>query len=693
MDSHTPPPPPTGPHFRVPQRPPAKVTSGKAIAAFVLGLFSLFFWFVTAIPALILALMARSDIRRDPERVSGGGLALGGALLALIGLVLPPLLMTVLVGVMPGGGIERFAGGPRIAHIHLSGPVVDVTTYQSPFSLFGVQAVSLVDLLRVMNNIEEDDEVRALVLTVDGFSFGAGQREEIVQAFDSLKEAGKQIYVHTTTLDTQSYALFSHATHLSMAPTDLLFLTGLYGEGLYIENALDALHADFQVIHIGEFKAAGEMFTRTGPSPEAEANQNWLMDSLYETLVESMAAARGIAPDRLREIIDGGPYTVGEARELGLIDSIQFVDDFVDRIEEDHPGARIDNDYFPRLYQQWQNDPGKPMTDLLPEQGNGRRSNPIIGIINVEGPILPGYGGNAPLGTDPGAYGDVLRKIIENAEEDPDIAAVVVRVNSPGGSVTASEVILHALNELQETKPVVVSMGDVAASGGYYVACMADHIFADPSTITGSIGVVSGKLVVGGTLDEVGINVHPYERGENADIFSMAVPFSDTQVERLRESMEQAYAVFQEHVEDGRGEKLAQPVNELAGGRVYTGVQARELGLVDELGSLRDAVQYAAKLAQLPDYNVQLLPERQDFWTMFLNELSGTGERPSDLHTLAQTTANRLIDGANLPPEARLFGQLDPRHARALYRALLAAHLLQREPILALDLQLLNVWQ
>lgn len=698
MDSTQPPPPPPPPRppygpppqFRVPQRPPAKITSGKAIAAFVLGLFSLFFWFVTAIPALILALMARADIRRDPERVSGSGLAAGGAVLALIGLILPPLVAGLLMSVFPGGGVDRFAGGPRMAHVHLSGPLVDVSTYQSPFSLFGAQAISLVDLLRVMNRVEDDDDVKGIIFTVDGFYFGSAQREELTDAFQSLKDAGKEIYVHTTTLDTQSYALFAHATHLSMAPTDLLFLTGLYGEGLYIKDLLDAIEAEFQVIHIGEFKSAGEMFTRSGPSPAADANQNWLMDSLYAALLASIAEAREMEPSYVEELVDGGPYTVEEALELDLIDSVWFVDDFVDGVEEQHRGIAIDNDYYARLNQEWQEDPSAPMTDLLRGQGSGRRGNPMVGIINIEGPILPGYGGNATLGTDPAAYGDVLRKIIDNAADDPDIAAVVVRVNSPGGSVTASEVILHALTELQEQKPVVVSMGDVAASGGYYVACRADHIFADTSTITGSIGVVSGKLVLGGTWDELGIDWHPYKRGENADIFSTTVPFNDVQVARIRESMEKAYDVFKDHVVAGRGELLTDPIEELAAGRVFTGVQALDAGLVDEVGTLRDAVRYAAELAGVDNYNAQLLPEWQDFWTMFFQDLSGTGERPSDLEAFARQTVAKLT-GSSAPEGYAMFRELEPARARGLAQALLALHLMQQERVVALDLQLLNL--
>src|SRR5205085_4145641 len=228
-----------------------------------------------------------------------------------------------------------------------------------------------------------------------------------------------------------------------------------------------------------------------------------------------------------------------------------------------------------------------------------------VGIVYVDGTIALGTGKSSPFGGATGAHSTDIRKALDDAARDDSIKAVVLRVDSPGGSAVASEIILDATRRVKAKKPFVVSMGDVAGSGGYYVACASDVIFADESTITGSIGVVSGKLVTSGAWKKIGVTFKSYKRGENAGMLSSDEPFSKTERERMQGYMDEIYNVFKGHVVAIRGKKLAKPIDELAGGRVYTGKQALELGLVDRIGTLEDAIQYVAKEAKVSGYEVR----------------------------------------------------------------------------------------
>ena len=240
-----------------------------------------------------------------------------------------------------------------------------------------------------------------------------------------------------------------------------------------------------------------------------------------------------------------------------------------------------------------------------------------------------------------------------------------MRVDSPGGSATASEIILSATERVKSKKPFVVSMGNVAASGGYYVACGADTIFADESTITGSIGVVGGKLATTDLWKKAGIKWKGYQRGTNASILSSQQVFTPEQRKRMQAWMDEIYGVFKGHVTDARGDKLKKPIDELAGGRVYTGRQALDLGLVDRLGTLDDAVKFIAEEANLADYEVRVVPEPKNFIEQILEEAEGQKEDPKRISLAASHSPETLVNAA-LP----YLKQLDPRRVRAVTNAL-----------------------
>jgi protease-4 len=296
----------------------------------------------------------------------------------------------------------------------------------------------------------------------------------------------------------------------------------------------------------------------------------------------------------------------------------------------------------------------------------------------VEGAIVPGRPQPSPFGSQGIAYSDPIRKALDKAAQDDSVKAVVLRVNSPGGSAVASEIILQATRRVAAKKPLVVSMGDVAGSGGYYVACGTETIFADASTITASIGVVAGKLVTKEMWESIGINWHPIQRGKNADMLATAEVFSDEQKQIMQSWMDEVYEVFKNHVVSARGDRLAKPIDEIAGGRVYTGQQALELGLVDRLGSLRDAVDFAADKAELKSgqYDVRVIPKPKNLMELMLSDLVGESDEDGEISYRPLRPLQPIWEAVGT-----LIDRLQPQHVAALKRSLIQLEILQQEGI------------
>lgn len=571
-----------------------------------------------------------------------------------------------------------------VAHFHLSGalsesPVVD------PFGLMAGQVTSLSGLVDRLEKAADDEAVKAVVLTYDGMSFGFGQMEELREAIGRVQAADKRVYVHAEMMMTFQYALLCAGDDLSVAPESPVWLTGLYGEGLYVKDLLAKIGVEADMMAMGAYKSAGELFTRSGPSEAAAENINWIFDSYYGSLVAMIAESRDKTPEQVRALIDKGPYMADEALEKGLIDAIETRQAFVARVKEEIEGpVVVDNRYGRKKGPQINLTSPFAFFSIFAEMFKTpeRSQKDAVAVVYVEGPILPGHSQPSPFGATSAAFSGDIRKALEKAAKDPSVKSVVMRVSSPGGSAGASDVILNATRQVKAKKPFVVSMGNVAGSGGYYVSCAADTIFADKVTITASIGVVGGKLITKSMWDKLGINWVPYKRGARADIFNSDRPFNDDEHDVLERYMREVYDVFKGHVVKGRGDKLAKPIEEMAGGRVYTGQQALELGLVDEIGGLHQAVAYAAAQASLDDYEVRVIPEPQDFLTMLMGQQSGAGERPTDISVSA---ASSLLAGH--PTLAGLFELLrktEPERAGALYQALQRIELVRDEGVITM---------
>ena len=569
-----------------------------------------------------------------------------------------------------------------VAHFHLSGELTE-SEIEDPFGLTAGQVTSLRTLVSWMEEAGKDDEVKAVVLTYDSMSLGFGQLEEIREAIAGLKAAGKKVYVHAEGMNIFVYSLLCSGNDLSVAPQSALWFIGIYTESIYVKDMLEKIGVQGDFLHMGDYKSAAEIFTRTGPSEPAEENINWLLDGYYESLVEMISQSRDMSAEQVRELIDNGPYLAEQAMEKGLIDAVETREEFLARIKDEIEGwIKIDNRYghqktfeinlanpfaFFTLLSEMLNPPQEPQKDS-------------VALIYVEGAILPGHSQPGLFGQSGIAFSGDIRKALEVAVKDDSVKAVIMRVDSPGGSAEASEVILNATKLVKNEKPFVVSMGNVAGSGGYYVSCGADTIFADEVTITASIGVVGGKLITADMWDKLGVNWIGYKRGANADFLNSLQPFDDSQRQVLEDYMQKIYDVFKDHVAEGRAGKLTKPIDQIAGGRVYTGKQALELGLVDKIGGINQAIDYAAAQASLEDYEVRIIPRPKDIITQLIEEYSGQGERPTDI--IMPDAA--VLFGGN-PSFRSLFELLrkaEPQRAKALYQALMRIELIRRENVI-----------
>jgi protease IV len=565
----------------------------------------------------------------------------------------------------------------EIAVFTLSGPITETPTPDDP--LFGsIGSESLKSLVERMDKAVADENVKAAVLMLGDTSVGYAQLSEIRGAVDRLKEAGKPVYAHADSVKFGSYLLLSGASRLSIEPQGDVWVNGIYGEQVFLRGLFDMLGIKPDFLTCGDYKSAGEMFTRSEPSPEAAEMTDWLYDGIFEAMLKLIASGRDVDVDKARAWVDHGLYTSREAREKGLIDAVETRREF-----EAHLKSEYGEDLkFNKKYGQKSGttiDPNNPFAvlqlwaQILAGPQTRKSTKDAVAVVYIDGPIMEGSPSRSLFGAVGGAFSTPLRKALHEVAEDDTIKAVVLRVSSPGGSVVASEIILNASRQVAEEKPLVISMGDVAGSGGYYVTCGTDTIYAEEATITGSIGVIAGKLVTTDMFRRFGVNFSPVQRGENAGMLSGFKPFTEKEEADLQAWMDEVYGVFKEHVTKARGDKLKKPIDEIAGGRVYTGRQALELGLVDKIGGLSAAISDAAGKAGLEEgkYEVRVHPRPKNFLEDLFADL-GPQKKEDDKHL-----STELLNAAGPALQT-----IDPQRMHLLQQALRQLDILQKEGVM-----------
>lgn len=515
--------------------------------------------------------------------------------------------------------------------------------------LLGGSTLDLVRLRAGLKNAAEDPGVHGIVLRVGAPGMSLGQVGEIRTLLAAFRQRGKFVASVLESADTMGYYLATVANEVYLDRSCTLQLVGLEMQSYFLGEALSSLGLRADLVRIGEYKGAYEHFTRAEASPAyLEAMQSTL-DSLFETLVEGIAESRGVEPADVREWIDGGPYTPERALGAGLIDHLVYRDEIkaqIDRL------GRIDSRSVPM--------------SAYAEQ-SGLTTAGAIGLIVVDGMIVEGEGdGVSPLGQL--ASAERVQQALRQARESEQIEAVVVRVNSPGGTLSASEALWREIKITNAVKPVVVSMSDLAASGGYYIATAARRILAHPGTLTGSIGVFGGKVVIGDLLDRFNVRVVTARRGRKAGMFDLHRSFDDEERQAMRALLRAGYDQFIERVAEGRN-KESEAVETMAQGRVWTGKQALDRGLIDQLGGLDSALAEACRLAGIsrgsPSAEFVLLPPARTLYEL----LTRRGARSRYLLDLGRDVG----DGARaLPALLELargvseYGVLDGGHSLAM---------------------------
>ncbi len=592
----------------------------------------------------------------------------------------------VVAGTSPGTAAEKEdAKAPTMAVFTFGGQITEAPLGDD--FLFATSSESFKDLLARLKKVEKDETAKGVVLLVSDVSLGRSQIEEVRQVLHQIKAAGKEVVAHADSMSMGTYLLLSAANRISVVPTGDIWINGLYGESPYLRELLDKLgiKPDYQTC--GNYKSAGEMFMRNGPSPAAQENLDWLMDGIFDAYLRLIAEGRNVDVAQVRAWIDHGIYSAEAAKEAGIIDDVQYRQGFVDDLKKKYGDDLVFDKKFGKekgLEIDFSSPLGilKFYGELLSGPKKKDTKKDAIAIVYVEGVILPGASDPSgfPFLSGGIAYSTPIAKALDKAADDENIKAVVLRVDSPGGSAVASEIILNATKRVAAKKPFVVSMGNVAGSGGYYVACGTQTIFADSTTITGSIGVVSGKFATTNMWNKIGVHWSAVKRGANAGMLASDDVFTEQQRDLMQNWMDEIYGVFKGHVVAVRGEKLSKSIDELAGGRVYTGKQALELGLIDKLGGLDDAIEFAAKEAKLEDYDVRVIPRPKGLMEMLMSDLQGGDTDNKTLSLAVQRISPApasLIEMAL--PELKA---LEPRRLRSVLAALKQMELMQDEHVM-----------
>ncbi|MCP5070163.1 MAG: hypothetical protein GY946_26650, partial [bacterium] len=474
-------------------------------------------------------------------------------------------------------GVARgmFGRGPVWLRLRLTSPVPELA---AP-AWFGQREprLSLLDVLRVLDVAKDDPDVGGVAIRLLGPPGGASRVESLRRAIGAVTEAGKPVVIWSESLTTQELWLASAASRVVIPPSGSVHLLGFRFEGFFLRDLLHKLGVRADVLRVGEFKSAGEILTRSGHSEEARAQLETLADDLFETLVRDVATGRGLSEEQVRGHVDRGLLTAARAEEAGLVDACQYPDELERMLCELVPAAC--NDDKPRLL-----DASTYIALRASDSGFQPLLQPAPRIVYVaaRGGIGRGQGLR-------GIAADTYRRLLEPLAEREDVLGVVLRVDSPGGEGVASDLLCRAVRRVSEQKPIVVSMGDTAASGGYFLAASATAILGEATTVTGSIGVVGGKLDFSELYERVGVGRDAVERGAQSGLHSEARGFTPSERRALRDELGALYELFLERVAQGRG-RSRDEIHALAQGRVWSGVGAVHHGLLDGLGGPLEAL-------------------------------------------------------------------------------------------------------
>ena len=503
------------------------------------------------------------------------------------------------------------------------------------FSAFNGTVPVLHDYLDALDNARTDPRITGLVVRIAPLETGWAKLEEIRNHLLAFRASGKPsiCYLGYDGIQNQEYYLASACQQIWLVPTTPVSIRGMMAEAVFVRGTLDKLKIVPEYYHIAEFKTAGNTFTEKKFTPAHKEEVESLLHSVYEQYLGDTSKARGMSRDEFEAILNRGPLATGDALASKVVDKLGYWDQVQDFFKRRAGGW---NPISLNSYRTSLNAPNFALQK--------------IAIVYASGLIVSGSSGTTPAG---GSImgGDSVAADIRKARMDSSIKAIVLRVDSGGGSVVGSEVIRREVELAHEVKPVVVSMSDVAASGGYWIASPADKIVADPNTITGSIGVLIGKLNVSGLFNLLGVSTDYVATSDNATLFSAQQNFTPAQRDYIEKSLHETYDEFTKGVAAGR-KMSVEAVDKVGKGRVWSGAQAKDLGLVDELGGTDQAIEVAKRLAHIPasdSVRIVRLPEEKNFFQQLLEREK---EQMNESRSLEATLQHIL--GLMEPIQARL---------------------------------------
>jgi len=536
-----------------------------------------------------------------------------------VGLILGLILVAVLVSAA-GMALIYFAarGGPEVRdnatlYLQVDPTLVEVEPGGVVSQFMGTQPTvrSVVDALR---KAAVDRRIKSVVLVPRGGAALWGKVQEVRDAVLEFRKSGKPIVAYLEYGAEQEYYLASACDKVYLMPAASLDLRGLATYELFLRGALDKIGAYPDLMHIGDYKTAANTFTEQGYTPAHREMAESLNRDLYSQLLRGIGDGRGKSEEEVRALLDHGPYLAKDAVAAGLVDDLAYEDELDDKSNLGGAKQRVDAAKYREVS----------------TASVGLDKGPKIAVLYLVGVIASGESSfDSPGGEVTGS--DTVLAWLRKVRADNSIRAIVLRIDSPGGSAIASDVIWREVMLTRNVKPVVASMGDVAASGGYYVAMPAHAIVAQPGTLTGSIGVVVGKFVLGGTMNKLGVNVDGVESGKYAGMLSPVRPYSAEERARIMQQMQATYDIFVEKAAESRA-TTPEKIDAIAQGRVWTGRQARDLNLIDELGGLWDAIALAKQRAKLdPSRHVELeiYPPRRSVLDIVANPFGSTSMRSS----------------------------------------------------------------
>lgn len=529
-----------------------------------------------------------------------------------ITLLLVMLIFFGVIGAIASSGDSTTVLKPNsVYELTLEGALVD-RSQDDPFSgIFGKalgkpseNSIGLDDVLKNIEKAKNDDNIVGIYLKGGSLSGGIASIKEIRNALIDFKKSGKFIVAYADNYSQRMYYLVSVADKVLINPQGMLELKGLASQTMYFKNTLDKLGIEMQIVKVGTFKSAVEPLIMTKMSDANRLQVNVFMHSIWNTILKEISASRKIPEEKLNSYADEMLMfqPTEKSKQYGLVDSLVYIDQVDSVLRKCVKGMKKDDKLvFVK----------NSAMNKVPDTGKYDKSK--VALIYAVGEI-----------TDTEGEGIVARdmvKTINDVEKDSAVKAVVFRISSPGGSAYASEQIWHALNKLKAKKPLIVSMGDYAASGGYYIACTADKIIAQPNTITGSIGIFGVIPNIKGLNEKLGITYDGVKTNKMSDAITVNRAFTPEERDLMQNYVNRGYELFVKRCADGRKMKVDR-IKAIAEGRVWTGEDAIKIGLVDKIGGLNDAIKLAVEKAKLKTYNIKEYPEKEDFATKFMKNFS-----------------------------------------------------------------------